>query len=219
MFRPHGIAKEFYEQTKEKGFNLIDLTCPKVLEIHDMVEKYANEDYYIIYIGEHGHPEVTATESFCGKFYTVVETEEDIKKAIENLKTSKKEKVLIIAQTTFNLEKFDQLQNQMKKSITKITLEVKNSICDATRFRQEETKEIARLVEAMIIIGGKKSSNTNKLFDIAKENCQYAVHIETIKELDLEKIKKYQKVGVMAGASTPKESIDDTIKKLNALNV
>ena len=137
-------------------------------------------------------------------------------------------KVLIVAQTTFSLEKFNKFIDKIKEFVNKyntvektnnpMELEIKNTICNATKLRQEETNEISKQVEYMIIIGGKNSSNTKKLYDVSKENCNNVILIETYKELQnddlIDKLKKSQKVGIMAGASTPKKSIDDVINIL-----
>ena len=96
-----------------------------------------------------------------------------------------------------------------------IELEIKRTICDATRLRQEETKELAQKVDLMIIVGGKHSSNTNKLYQISEKYCENAILIETKEELDIEEVKKFQKIGIMAGASTPKKSIDSIVEMIN----
>ena len=106
------------------------------------------------------------------------------------------------------------IQERLKNDIE---IEIKKTICNATRLRQEETKELALKVDAMIIIGGKHSSNTNKLYEIAKANCSNSILIETSTELDKEELKKYNKIGIMAGASTPKKSVESVVEMLNEL--
>ena len=118
--------------------------------------------------------------------------------------------------TTFGLEKFKLMVEKIEQLVDKdINIETKNTICNATKIRQEETAEISKNVDCMIIIGGKNSSNTKKLYDIAKQNCNNAYCIETKSELPLDEIKKYNKIGIMAGASTPDESISDIIEFIN----
>ena len=215
IIRAHGEKKETYSKAKELNLNIIDLTCPKVTKIHKIAEEYANKGYYIFLIGNNKHPETIGTISYCGKNAYIIENEEDVKEALQNMYKSKIKNAVILEQTTFSLDKFNKIIELIKKNLEKdICLEVKKTICDATRLRQEETKQISSQVEYMIILGGKHSSNTNKLYDIAKTNCKNNILIETYKELDLDQIKKYKKIGIMAGASTPQKSIDLLVEKL-----
>ena len=143
--------------------------------------------------------------------------EEEIKEAIKKLEESKIKKLLIIVQTTFSLEKFNSFVEKIKNEISDdIKLEIKNTICSATKIRQEETANISKEVECMIIIGGKNSSNTKKLYDISKENCENTLIIETKNELNIDEIKKFKKIGIMAGASTPNDSIEDVIELIKS---
>lgn len=228
IIRAHGEPKSTYEILNKKNVEIVDLTCPNVLTIHNIVEKYVVEGYYIFFIAERNHPEVIGTCGFCNGKYSIIENEEDITIAFEKLTSNK---ILIVAQTTFRMEKFEyfvekieekaQNINNNKDEDKKIILEVKNTICNATRLRQEETEKISKQVDYMIIIGGKKSSNTRKLYDISAKNCKNAILVQNYLELEndykeeLEKIKKMQKIGIMAGASTPKESIEKVINLLN----
>ena len=126
-------------------------------------------------------------------------------------------KLLILAQTTFSIEKFNDIVTELKEELSnnEIEIKVKKTICDATRLRQEETSKIAKKVDIMIIIGGKNSSNTNKLYQISKQYCKNSILIETKDELDIEYVKKFQKIGIVAGASTSQKSIDSVVEMLN----
>ena len=216
IIRAHGIPKETYEIAKTKKINIIDYTCPKVLKIHQIVEKYQEKGYYIILCGSKTHPENIGTISYCQKDnYIVIENMEDIMSNIDTINNCQNKKVLLIAQTTYNFEKFLEIKKCIKNNLSEnIELKVKNTICQATELRQSETKVLSENVDYMIIIGGKKSSNTKKLYDIALEKCKNAKCIETAKELEFNDIDKAKKIGIMAGASTPQESIDDVIKKI-----
>ena len=153
--------------------------------------------------------------SFCGENVAVIETEEDVPSAIELLRRSRIRKLLVILQTTYSVERFKKIEKMIKERIPEnIKLVIKNTICRATELRQMETEEIAKKVQYMIIIGGANSSNTKKLYEIGKSNCENCVCIETAKELDLNIISKYKKVGVMAGASTPQELIKEVVETL-----
>lgn len=215
IIRAHGIEKSVYEKAKKMNVKLIDLTCPSVLKIHEIAEKYTLENYYIFLIGKKEHPEIIGTYSFCGKNSSVISGSEEVGDAIEKLRKSKLNKLLVIVQTTYSTKVFDEIIKEIKEKTPKnILIEIKNTICKATELRQEETKKISKEVDLMIIIGGKNSSNTNKLYEIAQKNCKNAIFIENKEELDKEKVSKYNKIGIMAGASTPQESLDEVIKLL-----
>ena len=152
---------------------------------------------------------------FCRDRVSIIEKSEDIKEALNQLKKSNIEKLLIISQTTFNIKEFDKIVSNIKKQIpTNIKLEINKTICSATELRQEETIKIAKQVELMIIIGGKHSSNTNKLYEISKKYCDKVVFAETKKDLNINFIKKFEKIGIMAGASTPQKNIDQIVEIL-----
>ena len=210
IIRAHGVKKDVYDYAKENGIELVDCTCPKVLRVHNLAEELSKKGYYVVLFGERNHAEVLGTFSFC-KQGEIIENLDELKQRIDYL--NKQEKVAVITQTTYNLQKFSEIEKYLKENLTTEN-EVYNSICNATENRQKETEEIAKQVDYMIIIGGKKSSNTNKLYEISKKYCKKAIKIETVQELYNEDLKNINKIGVMAGASTPKESIDEVIKYL-----
>lgn len=214
IIRSHGVEKQVYEQAKKQNIELIDLTCPKVLKTHKIAEEYASKNYYILLTGDKEHPEMIGTASFCGNSHIIIENEDEVQKAILNFNNSKKEKLVIISQTTYSLEKFNNITNKILKNIKEDRVEIKNTICNATKDRQEETKQLSKQVDMMIIIGGKHSSNSNKLYNLSKENCNKVLFIETKDELNIDDIKGVEKLGIMAGASTPQKSIEEVIEKL-----
>ena len=209
IVRAHGVPVSVYQKAKELQIELKDLTCPKVLAIHKLAIKYSTENYYIFLVGQKTHPETIGTASFCGENASVIESIDDVEKEVEEFKKSTLEKVVVLAQTTISLEKFNNIVEEIKKYIENI--EVKNSICASTKQRQEETEEISKKVECMIIVGGKHSSNSNKLYEIAKKNCKNVYFVETKDELDIEKIKNAKSIGIMAGASTPQKSVIEIV--------
>lgn len=212
IIRAHGIKKEIYKLAKEAKTELKDFTCPNVLRIHKIADEHRRKGYYIFLLGSKNHPENIGTLSFCGENVTVIETEKDVPSAIKLLKESAIEKLLVILQTTYSVEKFKKIEKLLKEAIPEnVKLIVKNTICHATELRQRETEKIAKKVQYMIIIGGANSSNTKKLYEIGKANCENCVCIETADELDLNIINKYQKIGIMAGASTPQELIEEVV--------
>ena len=209
IIRAHKKNKKIYIKAKELNIELLDFTCPNVLKIHKITDEYSKNGYYIFLCGSKKHPENIGTTSHCGNNYSIIEKEEDILKAIECLKKSKIQKLLLISQTTYSMEKFYNIGEIIKNYLEKnIEIVIKNTICRATELRQKETDEISKKVDYMIIIGGANSSNTKKLFDIAKKNCKNCICIETAKELISHNFIKYNKIGIMAGASTPKKSIE-----------
>ena len=215
IIRAHGVPKSIYEEADKQGIVLVDLTCPKVLKIHKIVSEYAEKDYFIFLIGNKVHPETLGTASFCGNNSCVIELEEDINEAIDKLNSSNKKDLLVVVQTTFSMEKFDKYIEHIKSNIGEnINLEVINTICNATKIRQEETAEISKNVDFMIIIGGKNSSNTKKLYEISCKNCQKVICIEDKSEINLSDLEGVNKVGIMAGASTPQKSVDEVVELL-----
>ncbi len=213
VFRAHGVTKEIYKKAKESNLKIYDFTCPKVLKIHKIAEEYSKKGYHIFLIGKEDHPEVIGIKSCCGEFSTIIQKIEDVEKAINNLK---KDKVLIIEQTTYNIKKFEKILDKIKFLLdNKVKIKVEKTICEATELRQKETELISKKVDCMIIIGGKNSSNTNKLFEIAQENCKNVKFIENKNELEMDELKSSKKIGIMAGASTPKFIINEIIEKIN----
>jgi len=221
IIRAHGVIPKIYQEIQAHGYKQIDLTCPNVLAIHKLVEQMSKDNTYILLIGNKEHPEVIGTYGFCDKGY-IIETEEDINIAIDNFEKTKMQKLAIVAQTTFSLEKFNKIVNKIQEMMEckEIDLKIKNTICNATKLRQDETEKLSREVDVMIIIGGENSSNTRKLYDISKKNCEYSICIENASQLDLTNIVQLKqnkteglKIGIMAGASTPHESIEE-VKKL-----
>ena len=210
IIRAHGVTKETYEMAEKRNVELIDCTCPKVLKVHELAEKLSKKNSYIVVIGEKTHPETLGTFSFV-KNGEIIEDIEQLKTRINQL--NQKENIEVFTQTTYNLAKFKELENYLKENI-KTKINIHNNICNATELRQKETEKISKEVDFMIIIGGPKSSNTHKLYEISKKNCKNAIKIETVKELYNINFENINKVGVMAGASTPDESINDVVNYL-----
>lgn len=213
LIRAHGVPKEVYDVAEKMNIKIQDYTCPNVLKVHKIAEEFSRQNYFIFLLGTKSHPENIGTLSHCGKDYYVIEKEEDIPKAMEMFEKSEKKKLLLISQTTFSLEKFHKIEIMIQKEIANdVDFVVKNTICRTTELRQKEIEELSKKVDTMIIIGGKNSSNTKKLYEVAKKNCMHTILIENVQELEIKD--KIEKVGIMAGASTPKESIDEVVEVL-----
>lgn len=209
IFRAHGITKEIYEECKNRNIEYTDLTCIKVLDIHKKIENVDPKNL-IVLIGDKNHPETIGSKSFGEDRIIVMQTLEDIPEIEENFKNFKN--IEVFCQTTFSVEKFNEFIDELKKVDTNLI--VNNTICHATRIRQEETETLSKEVDYMIIVGGKNSSNTKKLADISRKNCNKVIHVETADELNINDFKELSKVGIMAGASTPQKSIEDVVKIL-----
>ena len=212
IFRAHGEAKKVYDEAKKNNLEIIDLTCGKVRLIHTKVEK-AHKDSFVIIIGKKTHPETIGTLGYSDTNSYVIEKEDDFANLLESFNKSKLDNVYIVAQTTFNDTLFDTYVDRIKE-ILDASIIVDKTICDATKNRQQETMEISENVDKMIIIGGKQSSNTKELATVAKTHCNDVYLVQELEDLNDVKFNKNDKVGIMAGASTPEESIKEIIDYL-----
>jgi len=212
ILRSHGIPPQKERELKSKGVKIIDATCPYVKAVHEAVVKLVNEGYFIVLVGEKNHPEVLGTWGYLKDTNgegIIVETLEDLKPALN------KQKVGVIAQTTQNEQFFKEVVGELAVWVQE--LKVINTICNATSVRQEEVRELAPKVDVMIIIGGKNSGNTTRLFKIAKSLNPNSYHIETPEELKEEWFENAKTVGVSAGASTPKWIIEKVLQRLEEI--
>ena len=214
IIRAHGIKKEIYQKAKELNIELKDLTCPKVLKIHETVEQYSENGYYIFLVGKADHPETIGTYSFCGENSSIIENINDLYEAVAKFQKTNLNKALLITQTTYNLKEFEEIGQKLKEMLKQMELKIINSICLSTESRQKEVDLLSKQVELMIIVGGKNSSNTRKLYDISLKNCKNVIFAETKEDLEINFIKQFKKIGVMAGASTSYESIDDIVESI-----
>lgn len=208
IFRSHGMPEESYKKAKEKNLNIFDLTCPSVKVLHDKVKKM-REKSFIILVGKKGHAENIGTIGFAGEQSFILESEDDILDCYQKYEESGLSSVYVLFQTTFNLKKAEELAKEIEHEFYEADVIVDNTICMATSSRQEETRNLAKSVHKMVIVGGKNSSNTQKLAQISEEMCKTVYHIETKDELDASWFDKNDKIGIMAGASTPKISIEE----------
>ncbi len=206
IIRSHGVGRKVKEDLENAGFTIVDATCPFVQKIHRYVAKYAEEGYFVLIVGSESHPEVQGIVGWMpNDSYAVISTPQDL----EDLALAG-EKICIVSQTTFNYNKFQELVEIIRKKGYDIL--VLNTICNATEERQSEAAMIARDVDAMIVIGGKHSSNTQKLFEICKKECQDTYYIQTKEDLDLSVLQSISNVGITAGASTPNKIIEEVQK-------
>lgn len=203
IIRSHGVTREISRILKEQGLDIIDATCPFVKKIHGIVEKESKNGKFIIVIGNPVHPEVEGIVSRVSGDYAVIENEDEA----ECLKITPEREICVVSQTTFNRNKFQELVEIFHKKGYHVT--VANTICNATEERQTEARRIASSVDAMIVIGGAGSSNTQKLYEICKRECENTQYIQTLDDLVLTSIQSIKSVGITAGASTPKKIIQE----------
>ena len=203
VIRSHGVEKRVCDLIEEQNLKCVDATCPFVKKIHRIVAQRSEEGYLIVIIGNCEHPEV---QGICGWSKTkpvVIETPEEA----ENFSAPEGQKICIVSQTTFNYNKFQDLVEIFEKKGYDII--VVNTICNATEERQTEARNIASRVDVMIVIGGTHSSNTRKLYEICKKECENTYFIQTLDDLHLELPKSAKLVGITAGASTPNNIIEE----------
>ncbi len=206
IIRAHGVGEKVYKLLKQQGVNLVDATCPFVKKIHRIARKEEANGRHILIIGNAKHPEVEGIRGWCEKPAYVVESLEEA----ENFALPMGEKLCIVSQTTFNYNKFEDIVEIISKKGYDII--VLNTICSATEERQTEAREIASDVDAMIVIGGSHSSNTQKLFEICKKECENTYYIQSLDDLDLKTSQSIRCVGITAGASTPNKIIEEVQK-------
>ena len=201
--RSHGVSKEVYESIKNSGASIVDATCPFVLKIHKIVKDASAAGDQIVIIGNENHPEV---EGIMGWSDSPVYVVDSVEKAL-NLELDSSRKVCVVSQTTFNYKKFQELVEIILKKEYNVC--ISNTICNATEERQSEARRIARRADAMIVIGDSSSSNTRKLYEICKTECQKTFYIQTLSGLELEKLESSDCIGITAGASTPNNIIEE----------
>ena len=204
VIRAHGVPKSVHDKLKDKKY--IDLTCPFVAKIHKIVSEHYKKGYQIVIIGDKKHPEVIGISGWCEDSAIIIN---DVNDRIGEGLAEKD--LCIVAQTTINRDFFSEIVQNIKKTC-KSTL-IFDTICSATKDRQKEADELSANSDMMIVIGGKESSNTRKLFEISKRNCPITYHIETIEDLPQEKT--YNKIGITAGASTPGSIIEEVVKAMS----
>ena len=203
VIRSHGVAKEIYDILEQQKLKMVDATCPFVKKIHNIVLDESNNGKTIIIIGNDNHPEVEGIKGWVNGEVIVINKEEQI----EKLSLPEQTKACIVSQTTFNHNKFKYLVEIIRKKGYDIT--VVNTICSATHVRQVEAQKISSKVDGMIVIGGKNSSNTQKLYDICRNECKNTFYVQTVKDLNLHELKSLKSIGITAGASTPKNIIEE----------
>ena len=211
IIRSHGVPKRVCDSLERRGVSYVDATCPFVKRIHNIVNEESAKGKQIIIIGDPKHPEVQGISGWVnGEAFIIQNMEEAEAFELPHTKTpeaTKNQQICVVAQTTFNYKKFKELVEIILKNGYDIN--VLNTICNATKERQEEARSIAEEVDAMIVIGDKHSSNTQKLFEICEKACNNTYYIQTLGDLDMNQLRSVETVGITAGASTPNNIIEE----------
>ncbi len=212
IIRSHGVSRDTYNEANSNNLNIIDTTCPFVKKIHNIVKEFHENGFKIIIIGDKNHPEIIGINGWCENSAIIIKSNDDL----NNLNLDNNYKYCVVAQTTLNLELYNKIVDILSNKLDNITF--KNTICSATKIRQQAARELAVDVDCMVVIGGKHSSNTQKLVNICKEQVP-TFAVETKEDLCIyrDKLKEFNLVGVTAGASTPDWIIEDIINFIESL--
>lgn len=210
IIRSHGVSKNIYDLANSKNLKIIDTTCPFVTKIHEIVKNFKGKNYEIIVLGDKNHPEVVGINGWADNECIIIKNLEEAK----NLSIDNSKKYCVVSQTTINIDTYEKIKEILQSKISNIVFN--NTVCSATKERQDASKELSNEVDVVVVVGGKHSSNTQKLAQICSENVK-TFCIETKDELDKEELKKYKVVGVTAGASTPDWIIEEVISFLESI--
>lgn len=206
IVRSHGEPKAFYKAAEKNGVKIVDATCPFVSKIHQLVSDAHNQGKNIIIVGDKNHPEVIGINGWCDDTACIFNSSKDAE-------TFNKDSAFLVSQTTLKKETLEEVIAALTKE--GVTLEVQNTICNATHQRQKSAADLAEKVDAMIVIGGRNSSNTQKLYEICKKKQNNCFFIEDIGDLPLKELEKYNTIGIAAGASTPERVIKEVISTMS----
>lgn len=204
IIRSHGVSPEIYEQSKAQGIEIVDATCPYVKKIHRYVEKYDAMGYTIIIAGNASHPEIQGINGWAHGKCLIAKDVEELKQMTLN-----QGKYLLVAQTTYKKEIVDTMRAYL--DTLQIEVEYINTICNATKERQEEAVELASQVDCMLVLGSPSSANTKKLYEISKAHCERSYCVSGASQLEKEMFQSCKRIGITAGASTPKSVIEGVI--------
>lgn len=210
IIRSHGVGENVYKDSKIKNLDIIDTTCPFVKKIHEIAKNHYKNGYKIIVIGDSKHPEVIGINGWCNNEAIIIKTIEDL----ENIEFDKSKKYCVVSQTTINVDLYNQIIGELSNRLDDVLFN--NTICSATKVRQESARKISQEVDMMIVVGGKHSSNTQKLVQICKEYVP-TLAIETVDELTDEDFKNFNNIGLTAGASTPDWIIEEVLNYLKSI--
>ncbi|MDE7440476.1 MAG: 4-hydroxy-3-methylbut-2-enyl diphosphate reductase, partial [Clostridia bacterium] len=207
VFRSHGVPKSYYNECANRNIKVVDCTCGFVKRTQNIVAEQSQLGNFIVIAGEPTHPEVVGLLGWCGSNAVVINDENKIPDILAD------KNICIVSQTTFSALKFEKIIKNIKKLCEK-TVAVFKTICYTTIERQSETEKLAQMCEAMLVVGGLNSSNTNKLYEIALKYCGNVFRLANSEDMDYSKLKKFKSVGIVSGASTPNAQTREVLLKM-----
>jgi (E)-4-hydroxy-3-methyl-but-2-enyl pyrophosphate reductase len=210
IIRSHGVSPQRLRELQKKGVKVLDATCPKVKQVQAIISQYAQQEFYVVIIGDAKHAEVQGLLGFAGENSLVIQTEDELKKL------PSQQKICVVAQTTQNRKKFFELKAKIKERFPQA--EIFDTICEANRKRQEELKDLCHAVDAIVVVGGKESGNTKRLVEIAQAEEIPTFFGESEADLDLSQLRSYNDIGVIGGASTPDWVLEKVVTTLTHSN-
>lgn len=211
IIRAHGVAPSVTDALEKRGCKIIDATCPRVKASQKMVERYSSENDYVVLTGDINHGEVIGIAGYAGENFSQIQDYEEAERL--NIKDGDNKNVILLSQTTYSPKEFEKIENLFKSKFH--NLAVMNTICPATNERQEALLELCGLVDGVLVVGGRNSANTKRLYQTAAANCKIAAHIQSAADIPQDFF-NLKTIGITAGASTPDEIIEDVERKLEA---
>ena len=207
IIRAHGVAPSVTDALERRGCVIIDATCPRVKASQKMVERYSSQNDYVVLTGDRNHGEVIGIAGYAGENFSQIQDFEEAKNfEISGSESVSEKNVILLSQTTYSPKEFEKIENLFRQKFHNIA--VMNTICPATNERQQALLELCHQVEGVLVVGGKNSANTKRLYQTAAANCKLAAHIQSASEIP-EEFFALDKVGITAGASTPDSIIKD----------
>ena len=207
IIRAHGVAPSVTDALEKRGCVIIDATCPRVKASQKMVERYSSQNDYVVLTGDRNHGEVIGIAGYAGENFSQIQDFEEAKNfEISGSESVSEKNVILLSQTTYSPKEFEKIENLFRQKFHNIA--VMNTICPATNERQQALLELCQQVEGVLVVGGKNSANTKRLYQTAAANCKLAAHIQSASEIP-EEFFALDKVGITAGASTPDSIIKD----------
>ena len=213
IIRAHGVAPSVTDALEAKKCTIIDATCPRVKASQKMVERYSNQNDYVVLTGDRNHGEVIGIAGYAGENFSQIQDYTEAESF--DIKDSENKNVILLSQTTYSPKEFEKIESLFRSKFK--NLAVMNTICPATSERQEALLELCKKVDGVIVIGGKNSANTKRLYQTAAANCKQAIHVQTAAEIPSD-FYKLNTIGITAGASTPDSIIDEVESFLLSAN-
>lgn len=211
IIRAHGVAPSVTDALEKRGCQIIDATCPRVKASQKMVERYSSENDYVVLTGDRNHGEVIGIAGYAGENFSQLQDFEEAKDF--EIADEENKNVILLSQTTYSPKEFEKIESLFKTKFR--NLAVMNTICPATNERQQALIELCSEVDGVLVVGGKNSANTKRLYQTAEANCKHAAHIQSAADIPAEFF-NLSRIGITAGASTPDEIIEEVERRLEA---